>query len=69
MLIRKFWGVASDLLFLNWYSNILKCKHIAKQPDNNNIQQIDNFFHIIIEAIVIVLSILFYYKQLADLDW
>lgn len=42
---------------LNWYNNILKCKHITRQPNNNNFQQTDDFFHIVIEDMVIILYI------------
>ncbi len=57
MLIGKFWDIAVDLVSLNWYSGILKCKHISKKPDNNHFQQTDDFFRVIIEAMIIVLCI------------
>lgn len=57
MLFGKFCGVASNVVSLNWYSSILKCKHIARQTDNNNFQQTDNFFRVVIEAMVIALCI------------
>lgn len=55
MLFKKFWGVAGDLVSLNRYSGILKQKHISKKSDNNNFQQTDDFFRVIIEAMVIAL--------------
>lgn len=57
ILFGKFWGVANHLVSLNWYNSILKCKHITKQSDNNNFQQIDDFFHVVIKAMVIILYI------------
>lgn len=55
ILIRKFWAIAGDLVSLNWYSGILKRKHISKKPDNNHFQQMDDFFRVIIETMVIAL--------------
>ena len=55
MLFGKFWGVTGDLGSLNWYSGILKQKHISKKSNKNNFQQTDNFFYIIIKVIVIAL--------------
>lgn len=55
MLFSKFWGVAANMVSLNGYNNILKRKHIYKKPDNNNFHHTDEFFHILIEAIVVTL--------------
>ncbi len=55
ILFGKFWGVASNIGFLNHYSGILKRKHIYKKLDNNNFHYIDEFFHIVIEAMVVTL--------------
>lgn len=55
MLFGEFWGVVVDVVFLNYYSGILKRKHIYKKPDNNNFHNIVKFFCIIIEAMVIML--------------
>lgn len=54
MLFGKFWGIADDLISLNWYSGILKHKYIARQPNDNNFQQTDDFCNVI-ETMVIVL--------------
>lgn len=55
ILFGKFWGVAKDIVSLNWYSGILKRKHIARQTNNNNFQQTDDFFHVVIKVIIIAL--------------
>lgn len=55
MLFGKFWGVAGDIVSLNRYSGILKRKHISKKPDNNDFQQTDDFFRVVINAMVIAL--------------
>lgn len=44
-------------MFLNWYSGIPKRKYIARQTNNNNFQQTDDFFCVVIKAMVIALCI------------
>ena len=55
ILFDKFWRIAGDMIFLNCYSNILKRKHISKKPDNNSFHHTDEFFLIVIEAMVVTL--------------
>lgn len=55
MLFDKFWGVASNVVFLNYYNNLLKRKHIFKKPDNNNFHYIDKYFRIVIETMIMIL--------------
>ncbi len=57
MLFGKFWGVAGNMVSLNCYSGILKKKYIYKKPDNNNFHHTDEFFRVVIEAMVMMLCI------------
>ena len=57
MLFGKFWGVAGNVVSLNWYNNILKQKYIYKKPDNNSFYYTNKFFHVIIKAMVVTLCI------------
>lgn len=55
MLFGKFWGITGNMVFLNYYNSILKRKHICKKPNNNNFYHADEFFHVVIEAMVMTL--------------
>ena len=55
MLFGKFWGVAGNVVSLNRYSGILKRKYICKKRDNKNFHHTDEFFRVVIEAMVITL--------------
>ena len=57
MLFDKFWGIAGDVVFLNYYSGILKRKHIYKKSNNNNFHHLNKFFCIVIEAMIVILYI------------
>lgn len=57
ILFGKFWVVVGGVVSLNWYSGIPKRKHITRQTNNNNFQQTDDFFRIVIKAMVVVLYI------------
>ncbi len=57
MLFNQFWGVADNVIFLNHYSGILKRKHIYKRLDNNNFYYMDEFFRVVIKAMVVTLCI------------
>ena len=43
------------MVSLNCYNGILKRKHICKKLDNNNFHHTNEFFRIVIEAMVITL--------------
>ena len=57
ILFDKFCKVASDVIFLNCYSGILKRKYIYKKSDNNNFYHLDKFFRIVIKTMVVTLLI------------
>ena len=57
MLFNRFWGIASDIVSLNRYADILKRKYIRKDVDNSNFHHSDDFLQKVIEALVIALYI------------
>lgn len=66
MLFGKFWGISSNIVSLNRFAGILKQKYISKVVENGNFHHSNDFFRMIIEAIVITLYINIMGYQLID---
>ena len=57
LLFGKFWGIVGDIISLNQYHGILKRKNVTKKANNKNFHHSDEFFRIIIKAMVVTLCI------------
>ncbi len=57
MLFDRFWGIARDIVSLNYYIGILKQKYVTKAVDNNHFYHSNDFLQMVIKAIVITLCI------------
>ena len=77
ILFDQFWGVAGDIVSLNYYAGILKQKYVTKAADNNHFHHSDNFFRTIMEALVITVcmhlagcsTIESFHAWIERLDW
>lgn len=55
VLLDKFWGIAGNIISFNYFSDILKQNYISKVVNNTNFHHSDDFLHIVIEALTIIL--------------
>lgn len=62
-----FWNIIKNFIFFNYFNNIFKQNYIKKLLNNYNFYHFDNFFYIIIETLIIILSILTINYQIINL--
>lgn len=55
MLFDMFWGITGNIVSLSYFTSILKRKYLIKVADNKHFHHFNNFFQIVVEALVIIL--------------
>lgn len=57
MIFDKFYDIIKDIVLLNYFSGILKQKHITKVVNSVNFYWSNNFLHMVMETLTIALYI------------